>query len=82
MHKEVPFAKDTILLVDTLTTNRDIASLKALHNINATFILNNIIDPEISIIELNEYIEEVVIQLEKGISPNSIGKAKDFFITR
>lgn len=82
MHKEVPFAKDIILLVDTLTANKDITSLKTLHSINATFILNNVIDPDISIIELNEYIEGIVIQLEKGISPNSIGKAKDFFITR
>lgn len=80
MHNEVPFAKDTILLVDILTANRDIVSLKTLHDINMTFILNNVIDPDISITEINEYIEEVIRQLEKGVDPDSIRKTKDTFI--
>lgn len=79
MHKEVSFAKDLIVLIDSLVTTKNIAGLKSLHKLNMSLILNNVIDPIISITELNEYIEEAIIQLERATDPDSIMKAENTF---
>ncbi len=58
-------AKDSFInKLDQLIRSKDIAGLKKMRNQNADLIHNDIRIKNLSLIELNEYIDEVVVMLE------------------
>ncbi len=51
-------------LVDHLVESRDVTGLKKMRDLNVNFIINSVTIKDISLIELNEYIDEAVVMLE------------------
>lgn len=67
--------KDSLLkLTDLLIRKKDIESLTALRSVVAKFHASGFVIPDLSLIELNEYIDEAISAIKTNKIPNDILK--------
>lgn len=66
-YAKLDIGEDVLKLIDRLVEQRDIHSLRYLHNINVEHIFNHVTDYSITIIDLNEYTSLVIDGLSKKL---------------